>query len=124
MKDHTFFKELDWKLVELLKVRGHLTNGTKNVNLLLPCFQSFFCGCGSVRGEREFWRMWEWWPCDRNCLIAGVMCNISHKQLIGKVVTGFKVNIRPLRKEKGTGPSYVSQRLLGSLLGTGGKIGQ
>ena len=24
VKDHTFFKELDWKLVELLKVRGHV----------------------------------------------------------------------------------------------------
>ena len=124
MKDHTFFKELDWKLVELLKVRGHLTNGTKNVNLLLPCFQSFLCGCGRICGEHEFWRRWEWWPCDRNFLIAGVMCNISHIQLIGKVVTSFKVYIRRFRNEKRTGPSYVSQRLLGLLLRTGGKIGQ
>ena len=48
--------------------------------------------------------------CDRNCLIASVMCNISHIQLIGKVVTSFKVYIRRFRNEKGTGPSYVSQR--------------
>ena len=97
-------------------------NGTKNVNLLLACFRSFFCGCGSVRGEREFWRRCEWWSCDRNCLIAGAMCNISHIQLIGKVVTSFKVYIRRFRNEKGTGPSYVLQRLLGSLLRTEGKI--
>ena len=107
----------------MLLERNQLS-GTKNVNLLLTCLQSFFCWCGSVRRECKFWRRWEWWPCERNCLITGVMCNISHIQLIGKVVTSFKVYIRRFRNEKGTGPSYVSQRLLGPLLRTGGKIGQ
>ena len=97
-------------------------NGTKNVNLLLTCFQSFFCGCGSVRGEREFWRTWEGWPCHRNCLIAGAMYNIIHIELIGKVVTSFRGLHRRFRNEKGTGPSYVSQRLLGPLLGTREKL--
>ena len=49
------------------------------------------------------------------------MCNISHIQLIGKVVTSFKVYIRRFRNEKGTGPSYGSQKASGTVTKDRGK---
>lgn len=61
MKDHTFFRELDWKLVELLKVRlgamllnRNQLNGAKTLIYCQGAFSRSFVDVGAYAGSANF----------------------------------------------------------------------